>query len=310
MRPTTRSAMNMERSGSQPNLSSLSPQSKLSSEMPSVTLRNKRKYCFDKDSNDQLSDIQTKMAEMMTLLSTSINEQKESSAKIKNDIASIRDEMSEIKHSICKTEQTLKTITTEHEKMKTDIQNITSAAQSMETKIATIESDVLNLKTSSTEPMRMTTEASFDMLAEITDQTLRKKNIILTGMPEPQSADYKQRQKQDKDEVLKITKAIIKDCEEPTKVVRIGKYKPNVNRAVKVCFESEQTVKIILRNRNKFKDDAITIFPDQTPLQQARFKNLKDQLKHRTENGETNLRIKYINGIPRIISSLPKNSTV
>lgn len=298
----------MERSGSQPNLSSLSPQGALSSEIPSVTLRNKRKYCLDSDWNDQLSNIEKKMAEMMTLLSTSISEQKESSAKIKNDIASIRDEMSEIKHSICKTEHTLKTITTEQQKIKKDIQNITSAAQSMETKIASLESDVLNLKTSSTEPKRMTNEVVYDMLAEITDQTLRKKNIILTGITEPQSPDYRERQKQDKDEVLRITKAITKDCPEPIKVVRIGKYEPNTKRAVKVCFESEQTVKVILRNRIKLKDDAIAIFPDQTPLQQARFKNLKEQLKHRTENGETNLRIKYIKGIPRIVSSLPKNS--
>lgn len=308
VRSPTGSGKNMERSGSQPNLSSVSAQNMITSDLPTVSFRNKRKYCPDSDVTNQLSEIQAQMAEMMRLLSSSINEHKESTNKIKNDIATIKNEMIEIKSSVCKTENTLITIATEHEKMKTDFQNITSATHTMEMKIASLECDLQNLKMSSELPL--TKEVTYEkMLSEITDQSLRRKNLILTGIPEPQSTDFKERQKQDKDEILKIINSISKKCPEPIKIIRIGKYKPTENRAIKACFESEESVKVILRSRNKLKDDAVSIFSDQTPFQQARFKNLKEELKRRTTNGEGNLRIKYVKGVPKIVSSLPKNST-
>ncbi|VVC94510.1 unnamed protein product [Leptidea sinapis] len=150
----------------------------------------------------------------------------------------------------------------------------------METKIASLECDLQKLNISPNE-VHMTAEESYgDILAEITDQTLRKKNIIITGIPEPQTTDFETDRKK------------IKLSPEPIKMIRIGKYKANENRPIKACFESEHTTKIILRNRNKMKNDAIRIFSDQTPFQQARFQKLRDELKRRTTNGEDSLRIK------------------
>ncbi|VVC95149.1 unnamed protein product, partial [Leptidea sinapis] len=62
---------------------------------------------------------------------------------------------------------------------------------------------------------------------------------------------------------------------ETIKIIKIGKYKVNENRPIKACFESEYTTKIILRNINKMKNDAIRIFSDQTPFQQARDEEAK-----------------------------------
>lgn len=89
--------------------------------------------------------------------------------------------------------------------------------------------------------------------------------------------------------------------------MRIGKYKPDVNRSIKVTFESEETTKLIFRNKNKLTDTDVKIFPDQTPYQQTYFKKLKEELNRRTANGEGNLKIKYIKGVPQIISTSTKN---
>ncbi|VVC94509.1 unnamed protein product [Leptidea sinapis] len=95
-RSPTGSGKNIELSGSQPNLSNI--------DLAAITIRNKRKHCLDYDVNDQLTDIQKQMAEMMALLTSSITTQKESSSKLANDIANIKDQMSEIKCGIGKTE--------------------------------------------------------------------------------------------------------------------------------------------------------------------------------------------------------------
>nr|XP_034826294.1 uncharacterized protein LOC117983783 [Maniola hyperantus] len=231
-RSPTGSGKIIERSGSQPNLSNIGTQGKPFSDLPSITVHSKRKYCLESDVNDQLTDIQKQMAEMMALLTSSINTQKESSTKLANDIGNIKDQMLEIKCGMSKTEQKLITIATEHDKIKADIENITSVTLSMETKIASLECGLLKLKSSPNE-VPMTAEDSYgNILAEMTDQTQRKKNVIITGIPEPQITDFRDRQKKDKVEVMNIIKAISKDSPEPIKIIRIGKYKPNENRPI------------------------------------------------------------------------------
>lgn len=304
----TGNGKNIELSGSQPNLSTMDVQDgKTSKDLPKTTLRNRRKYCPENDVNNQLADIQKQINEMMTLLTTSINTQKEYSTKITSDIASIKNEMLEIKSSIGKTQEQLSTINTDHEKMKINIQDITSATGKMEVRIASLESNVLKLETSQNNSHNIDETMHDDVVTEIREQILRKNNIILAGIPEPQSNDYKERRKQDKEEVFKVITSLSKDCPEPTKVTRIGKYKADHNRAIKVHFALEQTAKMILQNRKKLKESTIKIFPDQTPFQQARFKKVKDELNRRITNGEDNIQIKHIKGIPKIVASSPKN---
>ncbi|CAH2208031.1 jg196, partial [Pararge aegeria aegeria] len=183
-----------------------------------------------------------------------------------------------------KTEQKLIALTAEQDKIKTAIQSITSSTHTMDTKVASLEYSLQKLTATSNELPINDEEAYSNMIAEITDQNLRKKNILIVGIPEPQSTDFKERRELDKNEVLKIIKLVSKDITEPAKVVRVGKYKPNEKRAMKVSFDSEESVKILLRSRNMLKNDLITIFSDQTPFQQARFKRLKDEMKRRNAN--------------------------
>lgn len=117
-----------------------------------------------------------------------------------------------------------------------------------------------------------------------------------------------QRYEEEKIEIMKILKSIYNDCPQPEKIIRLGKFAADRTRAIKVCFASEEMAKAILRNKNCLKNHYIKIFSDQTPHQRKHLQNLVKELDKRTADGEPNLIIKYIKGIPKIITSSEKTA--
>lgn len=51
------------------------------------------------------------------------------------------------------------------------------------------------------------------------------------------------------------------------------------------------------------------MYSDQTPSQRKLMLNLQKELAHRIQNGEPNLVIKYVKGIPKIMKDESKNET-
>lgn len=307
LRSPTGSGTNIGRSGSQPNLCSTSAIATMPNETSCITFR-KRKHPEETDVQSQLKDIQKQMTTMMEMLTKSIDAQNESATNIRNDIAFIKEEMFNIKIGMGLTEEKINKIVSEQTDIKAKVENIVTAAKTTEAKICSLESDIEKIKLASTEMQILPNKMSLEeILIEINNQNTRKKNVILSGIKEPQSNDHKERQTSDKVKAFKIIKQILENCPEPSRVMRIGKYKPDVNRSIKVTFESEETTKLIFRNKNKLTDTDVKIFPDQTPYQQTFFKKLKEELNRRTANGEGNLKIKYIKGVPQIISTSTKN---
>lgn len=306
LRSPTGSDTNFERSGSQPNLSDM-PSASVS-EPSTITFRNKRKHIdgeYDQV-HGQLFDIQKKMTEMMTLLASSINAQKESANEIRSDIAMIRCEIQDIRDDMRSTKQQITDLATNQSSIQDEIQSLKNFAHHAGDKIVSLESHVENIKIQPNDtPLKPSYE---EILAELNDQNMRKKNILIAGIPEPQSTDAKERATLDKNKIIEIIKTSLNDCPEPKRNVRIGRYKPGTNRPIKVTFDSEEIVKQIQRHKGTIKDSEIKIFADQTPFQQNQLKHLKEELKHRTEQGEENLRIKYIKNVPKIVKTFPKKS--
>lgn len=298
VRSPTRS--DIGRTGSHPNLSTGSA---VASEVTSVTLRNKRKHAEQDDISLQLGDIQKQMANMMELLTSSISAQKESTSKITSDIAIIKSQMNDIKQGMTLTEQKITSLGSEQMEIKADIQNLASSVQLTDDKILYLENEIQTFKNSMNDS---SIDSYNSILAELNDQNSRKNNIIIAGIQEAKSSDYIVRRDIDKAEVMNIIKLIDPNIPAPVKVIRIGKYKPDISRSVKVCFETEDIAKLILRNKSKVKNSTVYIFSDQTPFQQARFRKLKEELSLRTSKGEENLTIKYVKGIPQIVDK-PKN---
>lgn len=94
---------------------------------------------------------------------------------------------------------------------------------------------------------------------------------------------------------------------------RLGKYDVNRSRPrpIKIHFKDEQQAKKILQtvrtktaqiqNDRQLKNVGVSI--DRTPLQLSYLQSVKNDLRQRINNGEDNIRIKFIQGVPQIVKS-------
>lgn len=146
-----------------------------------------------------------------------------------------------------------------------------------------------------------------DLAVELRNRELRSKNIVVAGISEDTTSDLTKMQERDRHQIMDILRNIYPDCPLPVKNYRLGKQMAGKLRLVKICFESDSIAKYLLRNKSKLKDTSVRLYADQTPLQKQYMDDLRKQLLMRTENGETNLIIKYIKGTPKIVKKDSKN---
>ena len=78
-----------------------------------------------------------------------------------------------------------------------------------------------------------------------------------------------------------------------------GSEKP---RPLKLFFDSPDTVKTIFSNHSIFNGKKLKIKNDSTPREMEYLKQLRVKLQERIDNGEKNLTIKFVNGVPSIIT--------
>lgn len=115
----------------------------------------------------------------------------------------------------------------------------------------------------------------------------------------------------DKEAVTKILKYLQPNADfNSVTPFRLGKYDPSrpKPRPIKVKLSSEELLYSCLKNGKKLKSHTdfsqIIISNDRTPLQQEEYRSRRAELQQRINNGETDIKIKYIKGIPKIVSSL------
>lgn len=302
LRSPTGSGPNAERSGSYPELSSRNLYSQ-SSDKEHVTLRNKRKQLDDNDHiKKELLDIRSQISELMSCLKEFNRSQSENFDKLSQDVTAIKEDVKDIR-------STIENVTIEQNKMKIQLAAMAEFDNKTLKRIETLESNIQEFKQSALVGSVSIPCKSEDIIAEINDRTIRSKNIIIMGMPEPNSTNLRENSEQDKIEVNKLLKILDSNCPEPAKIIRLGKPFGDKNRPIKVCFASQSTAIFILRNKTKLKNLSVRIYPYQTPQQQSYFKNLKEELERRKANGEVTLSIRYVKGIPKIVEFPPKNSS-
>lgn len=135
------------------------------------------------------------------------------------------------------------------------------------------------------------------IISEISERQKRSNNVIIFKLKE--SGD-------DRKTVVDILKNIAPNvATDAITITRLGKGHDNSPAPLKVKLRSRDDVFTILKNKRKLKEihPTVSIGTDQTKLQQEYFKKVKGELERRKGNGETNLFIKYINGIPTITKS-------
>jgi hypothetical protein len=166
---------------------------------------------------------------------------------------------------------------------------------SLKAKIDQLESKVSQLEAGSISSTSWSYEQTF---AEISDRQSRSRNIILFNIPESPT----QLNIDDKNQISNIFRQI-GVLIDPINVVRLGKVS-NKCRPIRATLPNQHDVFDVLKNKRKLSELAnfkqISLSSDRTLLQRKHLKNLMDELNARKTAGETNLFIKYINGLPVI----------
>lgn len=137
-----------------------------------------------------------------------------------------------------------------------------------------------------------------EIIQESVERSLRASNIILYNVPENPDVG---------DDI--IANDILEQIHEtavvqPEDVTRVGKPTSKKPRPLKLHFNRVELARSVLRNSSALKNSQfnnIRVNSDKTPQQQEYYRQIKNELESRKNNGETNLSIKYKNNIPEII---------
>lgn len=243
---------------------------------------------------DCATELQDFRKDIFDMLQKFTNTQEATMSYMRENITEMKTQLGEIKVSI-------QSLNNEQISMKSQISNLTLKTSATDNKIQTLEAEITVLKNNY---VASVPESRFDenIMHELQERASREKNIIMVGIPECKTPNIDEGRSYDAAEVFNIINNLIPDCPKPARIFRLGKYNPRKNRSIKVCFESSHTTKLLFRSKDKLQS-GIKIYADQTPAQQHHMKKLKNELAQRTANGESDITIKYIKGLPKIVAT-------
>lgn len=309
-------------SKSQPDLSKISGEAIESQ----ITFR-KRKYMESSECecSGEIKLVRNELSRISSLLENYVETNTQIMNQMRNSIVEVKNEITELKTSHEQTRNFVNTnikeltsdiqdiksstleIASKHGQMKTQLSQLETKILHGENKLMSLESDFKELKLKPVSSFNNQLCLNEQIIREIQDRKKRENNIILLGIPEQTSYSVEQRVLKDESEVLYIISQISKDIPKPVKIFRIGKFIPGKMRGLKVCFDKPEPAMQLLRSKDKIASN-IKIYSDQTPAQRDYFLKTKNELNNRISNGEKDITIKYIKGIPSVVKSTPKNS--
>lgn len=141
---------------------------------------------------------------------------------------------------------------------------------------------------------------------ELSDRVRRSRNVIIYNVPEVLS-------KEEPTDLMKISEFLKTKQASNIKIfkaMRLGKRPSKKPRPLLVTCESQSDAFNLFAIRGDFPDPW-KLSMDRTPAQREALSKLRLELEERQKNGESDITIKYIRGIPRIVTKSsgldPKN---
>lgn len=148
-----------------------------------------------------------------------------------------------------------------------------------------------------------------EIISEIADRDRRKRNVVVFNVKESESKESAVvNNKRVIDEIF--NQIGMHQVIDNLKYNRLGKYDNSRRspRPMRITLSSENQVHEVLRNARKLLESDnlkhIRISTDKTRRQIEYYNSLKTLLDQRIKSGEKDLRIKYVQGIPQIVSTL------
>lgn len=186
------------------------------------------------------------------------------------------------------------------DQMGNDINSLKAAIVSLQNEIKSIASK---------ESKDTVGDSQFEeIVQEVVERQNRRNNIIIFGMEEQTNLTKEDRINAEKADVSRIFTHLIPNIKTMSNVRRLGKYDAgrSTPRPVKVTLASSEQVFALLKKSGSLKENDmykhIYLATDQTPRQIQYYKKIKMELNRRIEDGEENIKIKHVNGVPKIIN--------
>lgn len=143
-----------------------------------------------------------------------------------------------------------------------------------------------------------------DVVREVEERNKRKRNIIIYGLPEPPT----NAPDGDREAVTSLLDFLQPNiAATDLHVHRLGRIDPSNQRVrpIRVRMSDEKDVAVLVRSAKKLKDsqsfNRVYVSVDRTPRQQEHYKRIRLQLRERMDGGEKDLRIRYVNNVPKIV---------
>lgn len=185
----------------------------------------------------------------------------------------------------------------------------------IQTKVADIEVEIASVRTAGP-PSAQRSQAAESVASEpdctviegvaseLLERQRRSRNLMIFGVPEIQGSTLTERKRSDQAFITGLFSFLNVD---PTvaSVTRIGKLQAaGGHRPLRVTLQSEAELRGVFKNVERLRGAAdyrnVSLSYDRTPRQQIAYRNLKAQLRSRLDSGEQNLKIRYVNGMPKI----------
>ncbi|KAG5896133.1 hypothetical protein JTB14_011878 [Gonioctena quinquepunctata] len=181
--------------------------------------------------------------------------------------------------------------------------------ESLEETVQKLKDDANNCTIRSQPVPELTTNtplSNSELMHEFENRTKRTKNVMIYNVNEITSRMINERINHDTNEVNNIL-TTLGITENPIKIIRLGKAtgKPI---PLKVIMHTQQAVTDCLKNRKNLTGTIVRISADLIILQRQGIKNYMRKLNQRRENGENDIQIRYIGGVPKILKT-PVNAS-
>ena len=178
---------------------------------------------------------------------------------------------------------------------------INKLSESLDARLTKIESSLASVSSPSVSQQE-------EIIQESVDRSLRAYNVILTNVPENSNVSD-----------VELANDILEQIDasavvQPDGVQRLGKQNSSSRpRLLKLSFKKTETANLVirkgfvLRQNDNYKN--ISVRSDKTKKQMNFFNTVLSEYKRRRENGESDIKIKHIHGVPQIIKQNIGNHT-
>lgn len=174
--------------------------------------------------------------------------------------------------------------------LKNEIKEISNNLSHLQKKVNELESRNVQLEQRCNQLESKSLNFSATILDEMEDRLRRKKNLIISGIPEQTEGSVEERMEADKTIVKDLLESLCGMSDDDiSRSHRIGRQQPDKNRLIRVVLSNEDDKKNVLYNAKQLRSmpsyKNVYVNPDLTPSQRESNKLLHEELKRRRDLG-------------------------